>query len=68
MRVSALFDAKNLGFLKIYGMSVRTKGKEVEPVRTFFGQGSGEGSFFLILCRRLLWTASNQSISYKNIK
>jgi len=34
MRTSALFGAKNFGFFKIYGVSARTGGKGVEPVRT----------------------------------
>jgi len=32
MRTSALFGAKNFGFLEIYDVSARTRG--VEPVRT----------------------------------
>jgi len=39
MWTSALFNAKNIGFFEIYGMSARAR--EVEPVQTFFGQGGG---------------------------
>jgi len=45
MRTSALFEAKNFGFFEIYGVSARTRGEEVEPVRTFFGQ-EGRVSIF----------------------
>jgi len=37
MRTSAIFDAKNYEFFKIYDLSARTR--EIEPVRTFCGQG-----------------------------
>jgi len=43
MRTSALFGAKNFGFFEIYGVSSRIR--EVEPVRTFCGQGR-RGSIF----------------------
>jgi len=42
------FDAKNIGFLEIYGVSARTRG--VETVRTFFGNGKGS-----IFCGRSSW-------------
>jgi len=32
---STLFGAKNIGFFEIYGVSARTRGEGVEPVRTF---------------------------------
>jgi len=37
------FSCKNFGFFKIYGVSAlyMDKGREVEPVRTFCGQGGG---------------------------
>jgi len=54
MHMSALFEAKNLGFFVIYGVSARTRG--VEPARTFCGHGRG-GQFFEILCGRPLWPA-----------
>jgi len=38
MRTSANFGTKNSRFFEIYGMSARTEGEEIEPVRTFFGQ------------------------------
>jgi len=57
MRTFALFSAKDLGFFEIYGVSARTRGREGEPVRTFFGQWLRGGQFFAILCGRLLWTA-----------
>jgi len=33
------FSEKNFGCFEIYGVSARTRGEGVEPVRTFFGQG-----------------------------
>jgi len=39
MWTSALFGAINIGFFEIYGVSALTRGRRVEPVRTFFGQG-----------------------------
>jgi len=54
MRTFIIFNTKNSRFFEIYVVSARTRGKEVEPVRTFFGQGD---QFFAILFRRLLWTA-----------
>jgi len=58
MRTSTLFGTKNFEFFEIYGVSARTRG--VKPVRTFCGQGVKGGQFFVILCRRLLWTAPNR--------
>jgi len=43
------FGAKNFGFFEIYGVSARTRGRRVEPVRTFFGQG-GKGINFSRFC------------------
>jgi len=37
VRMLALFGAKNFGFFEIYGVSAQTKGRGVEPVRTFCG-------------------------------
>jgi len=54
MRTSALFDAKSIGFFKIYGVSARTRGEGFEPVQT-----RGGGQFFAILCGRPLWTVPN---------
>jgi len=45
MRTSALFEAKNFGFFENFGVSERTMGKGVKPVRT-----SGEGSIVLRFC------------------
>jgi len=42
MRASVLFDAKNVEFFEIYGVSARTR---------------GGGQFFAILCGRHLWKA-----------
>jgi len=56
VRMSALFGAKNFGFFEIYGVSERIKGREVEPVWTFYGQGERGSQFFTILCRRLFCT------------
>jgi len=53
MRTSAIFDAKNVGFFEIDGVSAWTRERGVEPVGTFCGQGEG-GQFFAILCKRLL--------------
>jgi len=39
MRTFAFFGAKKFGFLEILGVSARTRGEEVEPVRTFCEQG-----------------------------
>jgi len=39
MRTSSLFGAKNFRFFEIYCVSARTRGRGVEPVRTFFEQG-----------------------------
>jgi len=52
---SALFGAKKLRTFLTYVVSVWTRGKGVEPVRTFFGKGR-RGQLFVILCRRLLRT------------
>jgi len=62
----ALFVAKNFGFFEIYGMSVRTRGEEFKPVRTFFGQGGVK--LFEILCGRLLWTTPNLKLNATNYK
>jgi len=40
MLTCALFDAKNIGFVEIYGVSTRT-GEGIKPVRT-----TGRGSIF----------------------
>jgi len=40
----ALFGAKIIGFFEIYGVSARSRGEGVEPVRTFCRQG-GRTSF-----------------------
>jgi len=45
MRTSALFGGKNIGFFEICDVPARTRGRGVEPVRTFCGQG-GRGSIF----------------------
>jgi len=42
MRTFALFGAKNFRFFEINGVSARTRGGRVEPVRTFYGEGGGE--------------------------
>jgi len=44
MRTSAL-GAKNLGWYEIYGSSARSKGRAVEPVRTFFREAGRESVF-----------------------
>jgi len=41
------FCFKNIGVFKIYGVSARTRRREVEPMRT-----RGRGQFFAILCGR----------------
>jgi len=46
IRTSALFDVKNFRFFKIYGVPARTRGREVETVRTFFELGVERGSIF----------------------
>jgi len=51
MRTSALFAAKT-GFFVIYGVSERTREREIEPV----GQGGG-GSIFRDFVQTSLWTA-----------
>jgi len=38
-----VFCRKNLGFFEIYGVSAQIR--EVESVRTFFGQGGRESNF-----------------------
>jgi len=45
MRTYALFGSKNFGFFEITGVSARTRGKGVEPVRT-----KGEGVNFSRFC------------------
>jgi len=35
------FGAKTFGFFEIYGVSSRTRGEGIKPVRTFCGQGEG---------------------------
>jgi len=45
IRTSVHFVAKNFEFFEIYGVSARTRGEGVEPVRTFFGQRR-KGSIF----------------------
>jgi len=47
MRTSALYGAKNFGFFEIYGMSARTRGKEV--------------NFSLILCPLFYGRAPNHT-------
>jgi len=54
MRTSALFDAKHSVFFEIYGVSARTGGKGVEPVRTFCGQG-GRGINFSRFCANVFY-------------
>jgi len=49
---SALLGAKNIGLFEIYGVSARTRGEGVEPVRT-----RGRGQFFTVLCGGPLWTS-----------
>jgi len=61
MRTSALFDAMNLGYFEIYGVSSRTRGRGFCQC----GQG-GRGKFFAILCGRPLWTASNLKYAIKH--
>jgi len=34
-----IFDAKSFGFFEMYGVSVWSREKGVEPEKTFFGQG-----------------------------
>jgi len=41
--------------------------KEIELVRTFFGQG-GKGQFFAILCGRLLWTMNQRIYGHSSKK
>jgi len=57
MRTSALFGEKNFGYFEIYGVSARTRGIGVEPVRTFCEQGGGVN--FSRFCANVLWTAPN---------
>jgi len=38
--------------------------REVELVRTFFGQGGKEFQFFANLCGRILWTAPYRMFLY----
>jgi len=45
MRTFALFGAKKFGFFQIYWASARTRGRGVEPVQTFCGQGGGGAIF-----------------------
>jgi len=53
MRTSALFGAKNFEYFQVYGVwCVRTDKKEREVELELVGGGA-------ILCRRLLWAASN---------
>jgi len=53
---SAHFSAKNIGFFEIYGVSARTRGWGVEPVRTFFGQGGRRSNVnFLRFCADVLY-------------
>jgi len=59
-------SAKNIGFFEIYGVSARTRGERVEPVRTVCGQGK-RGQFFVVLCGRLLWTAPYDVFGLKKI-
>jgi len=56
MQTSALFNAINLGFFEIYGVSARTREEGVEPVRIFGGQGEVNFSRFCadVFCGRLL--------------
>jgi len=52
IRASALYGAKNFGFLKINGVSARTRG--IEQVRTFFGKGE-KGVNFSRFCADVLY-------------
>jgi len=45
MRTSEFFGAKNFGFFESFGVSARTRGEGVEPVRTFCGQGERGSTF-----------------------
>jgi len=45
MWTSALFGANNIGIFEIYGVSAQTRGRGIEPVRTFCRQGR-RGQFF----------------------
>jgi len=65
--VRIFFGAKTLGFFEIYDVSARTRGEEVEPVRTFCGQGVVGGQFLAILCGRLLWTVPKKNSCGLNI-
>jgi len=56
------FWCKNVGCFEIHGVSARIRGRGVEPLSTFFGQGGG-GQFFKILCGRPLWTAPLLALS-----
>jgi len=51
MRTSSLFGAKNLRFIGIYGVSVRTKGGGSGDCAS--ADKEGEESIFAILCGRL---------------
>jgi len=44
MRTTAIFGAKDIRFLKVYGVSARTR--EIKPVRTFCGLGVRGSQFF----------------------
>jgi len=57
MRTSALSGAINIRFFEIYGVSARI-GVGVSQCGQFAEKGMG-GLFFVILCGRPLWTASN---------
>jgi len=54
MRTSALFDAKNIGFLKFMVCQHGQRG--LSQCGHFVDKGRG-GQIFAILCGRLLWTA-----------
>jgi len=61
MRTSALFWAKTSDFSKFIVCPHGQRGREVEPVRTFFGQGGREINF-LRFCENVLY---GRRTSYK---
>jgi len=50
MRTSAFFGTKNFGIYEIFGVSARTRGRAVKPVRT-----KGEGFNFSRFCANVIY-------------
>jgi len=67
MRASALFGAKTFRFFEIYDVFTQTKGRGIEPVQTFCGQG-GEVVNFSRFCADILYGRPLMKKSVKQVQ